>query len=528
MKKGLKRKVLIGSSLSLSALLFACGGGGSSSDGDTTAVITSPYATLDGTITASSNTATGALFSTAITAGNLTLAYIAAIAIEDGKLVYTADDIDDNGNFNLKLKKGLDYVFILFDEYRLPVFAVQNDSENVINVNGDGSLNIILEDTDNNGLPDSVRLSVSGDVQTKNNPQMSDDPNDDDYYPESIETIDYGGTPNPDYDEDGDGYFDGVEDNDHDGYIDGKEDSNRNGIPDVYEDDDSDGLPDYLDDSDGDGYPDHIDEDDSDNYRYEMKGTVSGIDTVNYTFGFLYNNSTYTVSITPDTVCEIYDVYYRGYECINKINDNDYIELKTSDDINQTTNISAVKFELEGDSDSGQEYRYEVYGTITSINPENSGFTFLYAGKDYNVNVTQSTKCEINDVYYYGTQCLDQLQPGMYIELKTFDDIYSTTDITAVELETKKYEIYGFVGENIGNTYFEFVWNNTTYTALINENTECEIEQGSEEYEGRGLSCLDYITSQMCLEIKTYDNIYGDNISEINVVEFETSDDCRM
>ncbi|WP_456402717.1 hypothetical protein [Persephonella sp.] len=436
----LKRKAIIGSSLSLSALLFACGGTGDvASD--------SPYATVTGTVSSASSSA-GTLSTTGIDIGKVKFQFIAAVAVDNGKLVYTADDIDSNGNFNLKLKEGLEYAFILFDISKKPKLIVKDSNGNTIKINGDGSVDIQLIDEDNDGIPDKASINISGSVNLNNNPSYED--NDKDNYPDNMETVNTGGTPNPDYDEDGDGYFDGVEDNDNDSYLDGHEDSNKNGIPDVYEDDDNDGLPNYLDDEDGDGYPDHIDDDDSDYYKYEMKGNVSNItkDTTNnkFYFTFTYNNKDYTVNVTKDTVCEINDVYYSGTDCIDHLNDGDYIELKTKDDINNATEITAVKFEKEDenydDHDDKDSYKFEVYGIIDNVDPTNKSFEFTWNGTKFNVSISDTTKCEIEmngyEKYYMGVDCLNNIQNNTCIELKTSDDIYNgnITDITAVEFET--------------------------------------------------------------------------------------------
>jgi hypothetical protein len=433
MKNSIKRKAILGGSISLSALLFACGGGG-----DTT-TSSSPYSTVTGSVSSSSTA--GILSTTGIDINqNLNLSFIAAVAVDNGKLVYTADDIDNNGNFNLQLKKGLDYAFILFDDSRNPKLIVKDPNGNAFRIDGDGSVNIIISDSNGDGTPDSVSVNASGSVAVLNDPDLDD--SDGDHYPDSIETINTGGTPNPDYDEDGDGYFDGIEDNDRDGVLDGYEDSNNNGIPDVYEDDDNDGLPNYLDDDDGDGYPDHIDDDDNDGYRYEMKGTVSSIDATNGTFIFSWNGTDYTVTVTDTTRCEINDMYYTGTDCLNHLTDGAYIELKTADDITSSTEITAVKFEIEDENyeDSYNDYyRYEIYGTASNIDTTNRTFVFQWnSNTTFNVTVTDTTKCEINDVYYTGANCLNNLPDNACIELKTMDDVYSgnITDITAVEFET--------------------------------------------------------------------------------------------
>ena len=431
MKNSIKRKALIGGSLSLSALLFACGGAGDTTASD------SPYATVTGTVSSSS---TGALSTTGIDIGNVNLSFIAAVAIDNGKIVYTADDIDDNGNFNLKLKEGLDYAFILFDISKKPKLIVKDPNGNAIKINGDGSINISVSDSDGDGTPDTASVKVSGSLTVLSDPDLDD--KDGDHYPDGIETIDTGGSPNPDYDEDGDGYFDGIEDNDGDEKLDGHEDSNNNGIPDVYEDDDNDGLPNYLDDTDGDGYPDHIDEDDNDYYKYEMKGMVSTIDKEAGTFKFTYNETVYDVSVTDTTTCEINDRYYRGTDCLNHLTDGAYIELKTSDDITASTNITATKFEIEDegyeDNYSDDYHRYEIYGTVSNIDKDKGTFVFNWSNNiTFNVTVSNNTTCEINDRYYRGPDCLSILSDNICIELKTSDDVYSgnITDITAIEFE---------------------------------------------------------------------------------------------
>ncbi|ACO03055.1 MAG TPA: hypothetical protein DEP48_01475 [Persephonella sp.] len=431
MRKEFKKKAILGGSLSLSALLFACGGAGDvASD--------SPYATVTGTVTSASST--GSLSTTGIDIGNVNLSFIAAVAIDNGKLVYTADDIDNNGNFNLKLKEGLDYAFILFDISKKPKLIVKDSNGNAIKINGDGSVNISLSDSDGDGIPDTASVNITGSVSLTKDSQLDD--NDNDHYPDGIENINAGGSVNPDYDEDGDGIFDGIEDKDGDGYIDGHEDSNSNGIPDVYEDDDKDGLPNYLDDSDGDGYPDHIDEDDSDGYKYEMKGTVSNIDTTTGTFVFTYNGTDYNVSVTDTTVCEINDTYYKGADCLSHLTDGAYIELKTNDDISTATDISAVKFEMEDEGyedHSSDSYRFEIYGKTKNIDLTNGTFVFDWNGTEITVSVDTNIKCEINDVYYYGTDCLNNLADNLCIELKTSDDVYNydgSAPITAVEFET--------------------------------------------------------------------------------------------
>lgn len=66
-------------------------------------------------------------------------------------------------------------------------------------------------------------------------------------------------------------------------------------------------------------------------------------------------------------------------------------------------------------------------------------FCFDWNGTEITVSVDTNIKCEINDVYYYGTDCLNNLADNLCIELKTSDDVYNydgSAPITAVEFET--------------------------------------------------------------------------------------------
>lgn len=94
-------------------------------------------------------------------------------------------------------------------------------------------------------------------------------------------------------------------------------------------------------------------------------------------------------------------------------------------------------------------------GTVSNIDTTTGTFVFTYNGTDYNVSVTDTTVCEINDTYYKGADCLSHLTDGAYIELKTNDDISTATDISAVKFEMEdegyedhssdsyRFEIYG-------------------------------------------------------------------------------------
>ncbi|WP_457642949.1 DUF5666 domain-containing protein, partial [Persephonella sp.] len=260
----------------------------------------------------------------------------------------------------------------------------------------------------------------------------------------------------------------------------------------------------------------------NDYYQYEVYGTISNIDPVNYTFEFSYNGNTYTVTTDANTQCEINDRYYYGADCFNYLKDGMYVELKAAD--TGQGSWYAVKVESKSDYSDNYYYRYEIYGTVSNIDTANSTFEFTYNSRTYTVNVHPYTKCEFYESYYYGAECLSYLSTGMYIELKTPSDIYNSTELDATEFEPKDVEIYATVTNVVSaDSYIEFRWGGNTYTGYITGNTKCEI---NDRYY-YGADCFNYLQTNQCLEIETYDNIYSGTVQEITIKELETSDDCR-
>ena len=128
-----------------------------------------------------------------------------------------------------------------------------------------------VEDTDGDGIPDSIESSTDSDGD--GTPDFMDDDSDGDGIPDSVEgSGDSDGDGTPDYldmDSDGDGIPDSVE---------GAGDVDGDGIPNYLDDDsDGDGIPDSVEgsgDSDGDGTPDFLDTDsDNDGWDDGIEGT---------------------------------------------------------------------------------------------------------------------------------------------------------------------------------------------------------------------------------------------------------------
>jgi len=78
----------------------------------------------------------------------------------------------------------------------------------------------------------------------------------------------------------------------------------------------------------------------------------------------------------------------------------------------------------------------EIYLTVQNITSDIS-FTGTWMGKIYTVNLTPATKCEINHVDYYESQCLSQIKQGMCLEVKVQQDPATATSLTAVKIETE-------------------------------------------------------------------------------------------
>ncbi|WP_457641023.1 hypothetical protein [Persephonella sp.] len=234
-----KKAVFAGLPISL-ALLFACGDGGSSDP------YINPYATtVNGEVTQQSLTTAG------YKVDGKDLSYISAFSMENGKLMYASAPINPDGSFKINLKKGLKYSFVIFDENKDPVLYVKNNNKNenvfiiqgdtyiriVVKLNTDGTISVVNLEHDDNSILDWDNLF---------------DDTDGDYIPDIAEQ-DNDGDGKPDYDEDEDGYFDGIEDNNNNSYIDGSEDTDGDLLPDpIDNDDDNDGIPDDQDDDDND------------------------------------------------------------------------------------------------------------------------------------------------------------------------------------------------------------------------------------------------------------------------------------
>ncbi len=116
------------------------------------------------------------------------------------------------------------------------------------------------------------------------------------------------------------------------------------------------------------------------------------------------------------------------------------VDFKLKDfDVNQSATpwqVTEVKMMPLTPQDSMPTY-YKVYLTVQSVNSQNNTITGTWMGKTYTVNITQGTVCEINGVYYSGTNCTAQINSNMCLEIKSNADLTSSSTLTAVKIETE-------------------------------------------------------------------------------------------
>ncbi len=193
------KRYLYGVLLAGSTFLYSCIGGSGGSD---TAVI-------EGTIS------TAQISSQSITAGNVEIGYISALAVRNnGKPHIVSDDIENDGSFKLKLKKKLTYSFVLYDIDGNPVLALKKGEYNAFKVLDDGTLVVNLSDTDGDGKPDVADLSLDTTIEPESVPVKDDD---EDGIPDDAENINFNDNYNDnDNDNENDNYNGNHNDNDND------------------------------------------------------------------------------------------------------------------------------------------------------------------------------------------------------------------------------------------------------------------------------------------------------------------------
>ena len=118
--------------------------------------------------------------------------------------------------------------------------------------------------------------------------------------------------------------------------------------------------------------------------------------------------------------------------------------------------VSNVDVRVKTGKPTQKQYKYEVYGEVQDVDPQNNQFTFTWAGQTYTAQVSNTTVCEINDQYITGTDCLRNLFQGMCIELKLLVDPAQTNTVQALELEQTHGRKCGKVAQNGGEYEDEY------------------------------------------------------------------------
>ena len=246
----MKKELLLSGILGVGFLVSCGGGGGGGDSGDEPTRTSLGYSTINGNV--SSGQVSGMSLGALATSSPQ---YVVATTQINGQSVSGGVVVDGNGNFTLKLIKGREYTFALYDSNGNLIGTLTFKGNQSVKVNGDADVSVD---------PSSYTMNSS----------------DPDLQPGT-------GTSTPParlHDSDGDGTPDEIEDNDFDKIPDNLDDYDCNGIPEELEhkDRDHDGVPDHIDnDDDDDGTYDLHDSDDDDEYEYgrceaQAGGTTGG------------------------------------------------------------------------------------------------------------------------------------------------------------------------------------------------------------------------------------------------------------
>jgi hypothetical protein len=107
-------------------------------------------------------------------------------------------------------------------------------------------------------------------------------------------------------------------------------------------------------------------------------------------------------------------------------------EVSTSTDPWQVTEVKMKPLTPQG----VQNKNKSVYLSVQSVGT--NSFTGTWMGKTYTVNITQNTTCKIDGINYSGSECINQITPGMCLEVKVQEDPATSDVLTAVKIESEK------------------------------------------------------------------------------------------
>jgi len=159
-------------------------------------------------------------------------------------------------------------------------------------------------------------------------------------------------------------------------------------------------------------------------HKYKIYAVIQSVDSTDNTFAVDWKGQTYTVSVTNTTKCEISDINYFGSVCTNQLSQDICVEIKVQEDPSTTNTLTAIEVEAKSPHKCGsgpEDYSYEGHAkeikeAVESIDIANSSFTL--SNYPTPIKVTDKTVCEYNDVYYIGADCVTNLQPNWFVEVK--------------------------------------------------------------------------------------------------------------
>ncbi len=154
---------------------------------------------------------------------------------------------------------------------------------------------------------------------------------------------------------------------------------------------------------------------------YEIYAVISSIGTNSITVD--WRGTPYTVNIDPNiTKCEINSIEYKpgSNPCSASLFSNSVnscVEIKSIEDPSSNNTLTAKEIEVKSSDKCGSSgYSSEIKGIVQRKDSGNNTFTLNNYSKP--IKVTNSTKCEYHDVYYYGLDCFKYLPLNWHVEVK--------------------------------------------------------------------------------------------------------------
>lgn len=87
----------------------------------------------------------------------------------------------------------------------------------------------------------------------------------------------------------------------------------------------------------------------------------------------------------------------------------------------------------------GISYEREIHLRVQSVNAQSNNFTGTWMGKTFTVNISPNIReCEIYKIKYPPNTCVNQIAPGMCLEVKVQEDPATSSTLTAMKIENEE------------------------------------------------------------------------------------------